>query len=269
LDTIASDYGWSDLPDDDGHKPEDDADVTLNNTAKDIINLPDTPSVAGLYANGTYLGYHDGSAWKAYIQNNGYFYFNGDANNYIQWNGSNLSIKGTLTITGGSGIANLTDAGNLATLDSVGASNLNTTVISGGKIITGLLTATNIRTGYLRTVQFRCGGGTDEDIYFEDSGIHMYDVGDYTIRLYKSNYKYLGFGMTSNTGTLKTDGYLSLVGVGQVTIGIGGGLGYAFSDGVIALPNLSTSSPPSAITGGICMMDNHLYYYDGSVWKPC
>jgi hypothetical protein len=54
-----------------------------------------------------------------------------------------------LTITGGTGVANLSDAGNLAVLDAVGAGNCDTTIISGGKIITGLLTASNIQTGTL------------------------------------------------------------------------------------------------------------------------
>jgi len=125
---------------------------------------------------------------------------------YLKWDGANLAIAGSIVIKGGSGIANLTDAGALATLDSiayaaitgakppvnadyfggvagtlayynlVSAALLDNTIIIGGYIRTSLLTATNIRVGYLRAVQFRCGGGTDEDIYFEDSGIRMYDA---------------------------------------------------------------------------------------------
>jgi len=45
--------------------------------------------------------------------------------------------------------ANISGQGSLATLSAVGASNCNTTIISGGKIITGLLTASNIQTGTL------------------------------------------------------------------------------------------------------------------------
>jgi len=62
---------------------------------------------------------------------------------------TSATITGSVTITGGSGIGNLSDAGDLAKLDKVGASNCNTTIISGGKIITGLLTASNIQTGTL------------------------------------------------------------------------------------------------------------------------
>ena len=76
------------------------------------------------------------------------------------------TISGAVTITSGSGIGNLsdagdlaaldditlakvTDAGDLAALDEVGASDCDATIISDDKIITGLLTATNIQTGTL------------------------------------------------------------------------------------------------------------------------
>jgi hypothetical protein len=58
-------------------------------------------------------------------------------------------VANSITIGGGSGIANLSDAGALAVKDSVGATDCDTTIISGGKIITGLLTADNIQTGTL------------------------------------------------------------------------------------------------------------------------
>jgi hypothetical protein len=68
----------------------------------------------------------------------------------LSWNGSTLAVTGQITVaSGSSGIANLTDAGSLATQDSVGTSDLDSTIISGGKIITGLLTASNIQTGTL------------------------------------------------------------------------------------------------------------------------
>jgi len=58
---------------------------------------------------------------------------------------------------------------------SITLTGLGTTIVSGGKIVTGLLTADNIRTGTLDAVRIRIGGGTDEDIYFKDSGIRFYD----------------------------------------------------------------------------------------------
>lgn len=153
LATIASDFNWSTLVDD-GNKPDDNADVTGDNQAADIINLPATPAGAGLYANGTYLGYYTGTAWKAFIQNNGNFYF-GNATNtkYVQWNGTNLTIIGALSVSSAT--------------------------------IRGRLTV---------------GGGTNEDIYFEDSGIRMYDYGTTTIRFYKAGVA--DFKVILNAGVL-------------------------------------------------------------------
>jgi len=67
LATIASDFDWGTLGDD-GNKPDDNADVTGENTALDIINLPATPTGSGLFANGTYLGYYDNGTWKVFYK---------------------------------------------------------------------------------------------------------------------------------------------------------------------------------------------------------
>ena len=78
-------------------KPDDYADETGKNTAKDIINLPSVPSGApGLFADGTALGYHDGTIWKVYIQNDGQFYFYGNNDNKLIWNLQDLLIRGAL-----------------------------------------------------------------------------------------------------------------------------------------------------------------------------
>jgi len=92
--TFSGDVKWSKVQDDDGNKPTDNADVTENNTAQDIVNLPDTPSGSGLYADSSHLGFYDGSNWKAYIEDNGDFYFEGDDQNKIYWTGSTLQVVG-------------------------------------------------------------------------------------------------------------------------------------------------------------------------------
>ena len=142
---------------------EDGADVTASNTAQDIANMLATPAGSGFYCSATNLGYYSGSAWATYMDSSGNFYLKGDAGGSLEWTAGTktLAITGAITITGGSGIASLTDAGDLAVIDEVNADDgtIGTTVISGGKIITGLLTATNIQTGTLtgRTVQTDTG----------------------------------------------------------------------------------------------------------------
>lgn len=77
----------------------------------------------------------------------------------------------SITITGGTGVANLSDAGNLAVLDDVGASNCDTTIISGGKVITGLLTADNIQVGTLIGRTIKANNGAGSDIWMQNNGI--------------------------------------------------------------------------------------------------
>ncbi|MCK5617313.1 DUF2163 domain-containing protein, partial [Candidatus Pacearchaeota archaeon] len=141
----------------------------------------------------------------------------GDASNYLKWTGLALNIAGAITITSGSGIGNLSDAGalaeedtadfstqvsggakpadnatandtdanlkartnhtgtqamatvsdagDLATKDTAGASDLDSTVISGGKIITGLLTADNIQAGAIRGINVNASSHTTKGSY--------------------------------------------------------------------------------------------------------
>lgn len=118
------------------------------------------------------------------------------------------TISGAITITGGSGIGNLSDAGSLAVLNEVGASDCDTTIIDGGKIITGLLTASNIVTGTLNasvvTVSnldadnITTGTLTGRTVQTASSGLRVVmGGGDTVIKFY---------GDSSNQGTIGFDG---------------------------------------------------------------
>jgi len=72
------------------------ADVTSTHIAAAIANLPATPSGAGLFCDATHLGYYSGAAWTSYIASDGKFYFTGDATNAIAWDGSTLTVRGSL-----------------------------------------------------------------------------------------------------------------------------------------------------------------------------
>ena len=78
-----------------------------------------TPGGSGLYLGADYLGYYDGTEWKVYIDSSGKFTFKGDSNNYISWDGTLLSVKGDITVTGGSGITNFSDAGAVVTANNL------------------------------------------------------------------------------------------------------------------------------------------------------
>jgi hypothetical protein len=222
----AYDFNWSTL-DDDGHKPEDDADVTGTHTAKDIVNLPSVVGDAGLYANGTYLGYHDGTSWKAYIQNNGNFYFGGNSSNYIKWNGSTLNIKGTL------------DVSSLAAINS---------------------TLGSVNSGTISSSQIKFTTSSSYSAYFTNSGIYVYDGysahGAPSVTFYKSSsYKRFAILLGTSSSGVYSETKLVLT---------GGGTSVSIINGVLALPNLSSN--PTGQYGGICMVSGQLKYYDGSNW---
>jgi len=104
--------------------------------------LPSAPSGSGLTITTDYLGYHSGATWMTYMDSAGRFYLGGTSGK-LQWDGSNLAIEGTVTITGGSGIGELDDAGDLAVLDVVG--NAHITDLSVDKLTSGIMDAQYIR----------------------------------------------------------------------------------------------------------------------------
>ena len=58
------------------------------------------PSIQGLFMGSDYLGFHNGNGlntgWISYIKNDGTFKFKGDNENFIEWTGSELNVRGTI-----------------------------------------------------------------------------------------------------------------------------------------------------------------------------
>ena len=83
----------------------------------DKIEFAD-PECTGLNLTNTHMGYYDGTNWKVYIQGSGpeagNFYFGGNTNNYIQWNGITLTVAGSINVTGGDAFSKTND-----TLDDI------------------------------------------------------------------------------------------------------------------------------------------------------
>lgn len=81
--------------------------------------LSDSPAGTGLFITTDYIGYYTGGNWTCYIRNNGYFKFYGGASDYIEWNGSVLTVRGSIVIEDVSG------AGALALLDTINWGQIN------------------------------------------------------------------------------------------------------------------------------------------------
>ena len=320
--------------------------------------------------------------WLGY---DGAYKFNvGNATDYLKWNGSNLSIHGSVTITGGSGIANLTDAGALATADDyayadltgttpptdadhtadivsamayeslVEAAKLGTTIISGGYkfgigdsthymqwngstlTIKGITTTDTLSAisanvgeliigstyggeihsygkdsptdttagfwlGYSSGYKFnigngsttagtgncmiwdgssltvrgslKVGGGSNEDITFEDSGIRMYDHGSNVIAFDKTSYERLQFNIYGNAVQVGGDtscAHITFYNTGQTQIWCISKAFNFYKTGTLQLPVLG-STAPTAHAGDIAIQNsasgdtgNRMHYYSST-----
>jgi len=115
-------------------------------------------------ADGIQLQYNAGNP-RAYIGNG--------SDKYFKFDGTNVYISGNLTILGGSGIDNLSDAGALATLDVVGTAQI--TDLSFSKITAGTSNAsiTIGSSGYIKSSNYSAGSAGfkidgDGDAEFND-----------------------------------------------------------------------------------------------------
>lgn len=64
-----------------------------------VTGLPDRltdSATTGLNLTASYMGYHNGTQWMSYINDSGHMYLNGDASNYLSWDGTTMTIRGDI-----------------------------------------------------------------------------------------------------------------------------------------------------------------------------
>jgi hypothetical protein len=87
-------------------------DARIFTTATGKINkTPSQGSTSGLYLGSTFLGYYNGTAWKTYMDDAGKFFLSGTGTNGLTWDGSTLSIRGTIKVDDGTEVTNATITG--------------------------------------------------------------------------------------------------------------------------------------------------------------
>lgn len=135
-------------------------------------------------------------------------------------------------------ISDLSNAGGLATQDTIGASDCDATIISGGKIITGLLTADNIQTGTLTGRTIRTSTGDDRIELTSSDNLEFYTGGALWMKLNS-----VGIHFYNAAGSLK---WIQWVGASdQLTFQNGAGVYYEMSSGAfypIGTRDLGTTS---------------------------
>jgi len=256
------------------NKPDDNADVTGNNTAHDTSNVNGVPAttVGGWrYGNTTYI-------------NGGDIYTNTITANQIA----------ALTITADQMAANSISASKIQS-NAITTIKLDAQAVTAAKIETGTITATQIAAGTITAdelaansvtaseinvanlqsvsstlgtvsagtisgTRFRVGGGTNEDIYFEDSGIIFRDAGSRTVTITKTSYKGLYIGLQSTYLNLETDGT-------SLNLGSGGGYFKLFGgSGQLQLPALASDPTTNLANGQIAWVNGTLRIYN-SGWS--
>lgn len=110
-------------------------------------------------------------------------------------NFTGANISGSITITGGSGVANLSDAGNLATKDSVAYTDCDTTLITSGYISVPRLLANNVQAGTFTGRDFKANGGSGTDVWVQNDGYIRWRYGGGT----------KGFMWCDSLGRIKID----------------------------------------------------------------
>lgn len=110
---------------------------------------------------------YDGAAtgWRIDSAGNAYFY-SITVSGYIATGGAAADISSILDIV---------DAGDISVKDKVAAIDCDTTIISGGKIITGLLTAANIQTGILTAITIRTAASGTRIVLDSSNTIEFFD----------------------------------------------------------------------------------------------
>ena len=184
---------------------------------------------------------------------------------------------GKIILTGAAGTsgslpnANVAGLGGLALKSAVAAADCDTTIISGGKIITGLLTASNIQTGSLYAIDISSSTITSSVFRTSDTGENVYITASQvqsrsgtTVTAYMRGGAYGGCLVLGSGGAEYLGLYSYITGIGPA-IYTGGGLtidlngGYLqINNGVEMLSWLQVTSYVSAAYGafGYATIDN-------------
>ena len=195
----------------------------------------DAPAAAGLYLTAGYVGYWDGaSAWPVHIKNDGTFQFAPDANNYIQYAASLLTIKSKVIIKGDSyfdGVATIAAAGGI--FQGTGTFAAPTTglkIYNSSGIGLWELWGATVKQVYAATDgSLRAGAGK---IRLSATGLGMDSTTYYEYNA-AVNWEYLGAKIATVYG-LTADGYNSIV-VEGTTVGVNAGRALIIGDAQVAI----------------------------------
>lgn len=166
----------------------------------------------GLNINASYMGYYNGSSWQTYMDNTGKFYLNGNASNYLSWDGSTLTVRGNIEAT------------------SVAASSsISAPTITGGTISGTSLSSATVTSGTFQTAtsgkRVLIDGSTNTMSFKNASGVELIKMDDTGDEL--TGYLYVTplstkAGITTRYGKYGINAYANTIAVlGSCTAGVG------------------------------------------------
>jgi len=193
------------------------------------ITFNPTPSGTGLFMSADNLGYYDTNTWKTYMSASGDFYLAGDGNNGLSWDGSDLSIDGTIVARDGS-IGGIT--------------------LESNKLYNGTGTHGNSNTGFYIDSSSKFSLG-DKLVW---DGTTLTVSGNITVT--NSNDFASQAELDAATGSLQN----SIDGINSSTSSLVNPSSYAFGGGGFSLGNVPS---PSA---GLHLGADKLGYHNGTSW---
>jgi len=124
--------------------------------------------------------------------------------------------------------------------------------------------------GTISGTRLKVGGGTNEDIYFEDSGIRLYDANSNLLYFSKTGLTTLCITLTSTIAILR-----AVANNLQLESGIGSNVQfmagtlytYFYHTGQWQLPNLGADPTEHLAAGQLAIVNNVLRIYNGASWS--
>ena len=111
-----------------------------------------------------------------------------------------------------------------------------------------------VHAGTIYGTRFRVGGGSDQDIYFEDSGIRLYDASARNLRFYKAGYATFTINIGSGTGLISSGAFAIESAGSPMYITVGANTFRFYSSGTFKFP--SVWSQPSGSQGMMAYNDS-------------
>jgi len=229
-----------------------------------------TPGQNGLHLGDDKMGYYN-SGWKTYMDSSGRFYLGGTGG-ALQWNGSNLNIEGSITITGGPAASSLSSLNSATESLDNSVSSLNSATQSLQNDINGAqdgVDAINATTGGLENpTSYDFGPSATFALD------NVPDAPTNTAGLYLGQ-QYLGYHdgtdwktFISSSGDAFFEGIVSGSTIQGGTITIGGGDFFVDSEGFLSASNASIGGriiTSDAELGGWIVDENAITSNEGNV----